>query len=90
MINIGAVPPAVVTVPVRVEDVATQLEYFTTMVAGIMGVIAMTVAKDQSSVQPRSGWMLEDSVEPLRSRDGARNTSSVPLTLELMVKEIKS
>jgi hypothetical protein len=63
-----SIPKSVVSVPVTVRDEARGLEYATTMIAGSVGMIASNVGwlKDQTSVQPRSGWwILEDSVKPL-------------------------
>ena len=63
-----SIPKSVVSAPVTVRDEAKGFEYATTMIAGLVGMTATNVGrlKDQTSVQPRSGWwILEDSVKPL-------------------------
>jgi hypothetical protein len=59
------IPKGIVSVLVTIENKARELVYKVTMVAGSVEMTAKTAGdlKDQTSVQPRSGWwMLEDSV----------------------------
>lgn len=63
MLNPESVPSALVTVPVRVEDYGNMLNYETTMIAGVVGMI---VTEDRTTVQPISGWwMLVDQCNSL-------------------------
>jgi hypothetical protein len=62
MFDPESLPKAFVTVPMTLEDHATQTKYTTTVVAGHIG---MTLTNG-NTVQPRSGWwMLEDSSEAM-------------------------
>lgn len=75
MLNQESVPKAFVTVPMKLEDHATQVKYKTTIVAGHVG---MTLTNGYTTVQPTSGWwMLEDSSEAMGAAgdDGALSSS---------------
>jgi len=68
VVNIVDIPPAVVAVPIKVQDLAKRIEHCTTMVAGFIGMTAALVGKDkdENSVHPRSGWWVPGNpVKPI-------------------------
>jgi hypothetical protein len=59
-----AIPAGIISVPVKVQDLAAGEEHSTTVIAGHMG---MTPSKRGTTVQPRSGWfMLQNSACQIR------------------------
>jgi hypothetical protein len=60
------IPVGMVSVPVVIQDLATDLVHQTTMTAGSAGVTVRVLDPEtgEASFQPRSGWfMLEESVK---------------------------
>ncbi|KAK1240108.1 hypothetical protein MKX08_007550 [Trichoderma sp. CBMAI-0020] len=68
IIRAESVPKAVVEVPVKVIDKSTMTKYYTTVIAGSIGMAA-TTSENQTvfdTFQPQSGWwMLLDKTEPI-------------------------
>jgi hypothetical protein len=69
MIRPKDIPVGMVSVPVAIQDLATDLVHQTTMTAGSAGVTVRVLDPEtgEASFQPRSGWfMLEESVKTFR------------------------
>ncbi|PWW76355.1 hypothetical protein C7212DRAFT_317629 [Tuber magnatum] len=79
IIDPTSIVKGVVTVPVKIEDYGTGLEYETTMVAGSVGMTASAAngGRHLNTVQPRSGWwMLQDSVKRMDGEDFTHSDSA--------------
>lgn len=63
IIGTREIPPVIMYVPAKIQDLVAGEEHPTVIIAGSM---AMALTKDGTTVQPRSGWfLLQQSVKPL-------------------------
>lgn len=63
IIGTREIPPSIMYVPAKIQDLTAGEEHSTVIIAGSM---AMALTKGGTTVQPRSGWfLLQKSVKPL-------------------------